>query len=183
MERLVLEEGATTCRYSQSEKAWIADPQGLSWETFLTTGGSVVHGDGADIGQIRTASVACCMPKTIQSACCLPSRRFRPKLPAAEDHDSRRSHATPIPIEESRIKDNLPTVEPLNGAACGEHNTGYLCLPGNHVAYERAGKETTRRICEVSLAAVAQCQELERASRASPSPPPLKNDLRNRLVK
>jgi catechol 2,3-dioxygenase-like lactoylglutathione lyase family enzyme len=59
-DRPVLEEGATTCCYAKSEKAWIADPQGLSWETFLTTGESVVYGDGRDIGQIRTASGACC---------------------------------------------------------------------------------------------------------------------------
>jgi catechol 2,3-dioxygenase-like lactoylglutathione lyase family enzyme len=35
----VLEEGATTCCYAKSEKSWIADPQGVKWETFLTTGG------------------------------------------------------------------------------------------------------------------------------------------------
>jgi catechol 2,3-dioxygenase-like lactoylglutathione lyase family enzyme len=44
-DRPVLEEGATTCCYAQSEKAWIADPQGLSWETFLTSGESTVYGD------------------------------------------------------------------------------------------------------------------------------------------
>jgi len=40
----VLEEGKTTCCYAQSEKSWIADPQGVSWETFLTTGESTVYG-------------------------------------------------------------------------------------------------------------------------------------------
>jgi catechol 2,3-dioxygenase-like lactoylglutathione lyase family enzyme len=34
----VLEEGETTCCYTQSEKSWIDDPQGVQWETFLTTG-------------------------------------------------------------------------------------------------------------------------------------------------
>jgi catechol 2,3-dioxygenase-like lactoylglutathione lyase family enzyme len=43
-ERPVLEEGATTCCYAQSEKSWIADPQGVQWETFLTTGESTVYG-------------------------------------------------------------------------------------------------------------------------------------------
>jgi hypothetical protein len=28
----------------QSEKSWIADPQGVPWETFLTTDESTVHG-------------------------------------------------------------------------------------------------------------------------------------------
>jgi catechol-2,3-dioxygenase len=37
-ERPVLEEGATTCCYAQSEKSWISDPQGVPWETFMTTG-------------------------------------------------------------------------------------------------------------------------------------------------
>jgi arsenate reductase len=55
-DRPVLEEGATTCCYAKSEKAWIADPQGISWETFLTSGTSTVYGDSADLGAIRTAS-------------------------------------------------------------------------------------------------------------------------------
>ncbi len=71
-ERPVLEEGATTCCYALSTKAWIADPQGLSWETFLTTGESVVYGDGADIGQIRTASGGLRPEATASDTCCAP---------------------------------------------------------------------------------------------------------------
>jgi len=73
-DRPVLEEGATTCCYAKSEKAWITDPQGLFWETFLTSGESTVYGDSADLGAIRTvsgglapgaapSSGACCAPK------------------------------------------------------------------------------------------------------------------------
>ena len=40
----VIEEGETTCCYAHSEKSWIHDPQGLQWETFLTTGQSTVYG-------------------------------------------------------------------------------------------------------------------------------------------
>ena len=40
----ILEEGATTCCYAKSEKSWIADPQGVQWETFLTTGESTTYG-------------------------------------------------------------------------------------------------------------------------------------------
>ena len=40
----ILEEGATTCCYAKSEKSWIADPQGIQWETFLTTGESTAYG-------------------------------------------------------------------------------------------------------------------------------------------
>lgn len=62
-DRPVLEEGATTCCYARSEKSWISDPQGLLWETFLTTGESTAYGDSADLGPIRTANAqACCTP-------------------------------------------------------------------------------------------------------------------------
>jgi len=71
-DRPMLEEGATTCCYAKSEKAWITDPQGLSWETFLTSGESTVYGDSADLGAIRTASGGL-TPGAIaapQTACC-----------------------------------------------------------------------------------------------------------------
>jgi catechol-2,3-dioxygenase len=60
-DRPVLEEGATTCCYAKSEKSWISDPQGISWETFLTSGESTVYGDSIDLGPIRVQkSGACC---------------------------------------------------------------------------------------------------------------------------
>ena len=40
----MLEQGETTCCYAQSEKSWIDDPQGIQWETFLTTGDSTEYG-------------------------------------------------------------------------------------------------------------------------------------------
>ena len=55
-DRPVLDEGATTCCYAKSEKSWIADPQGLPWETFLTAGESTVYGDSAYRGPIRVTS-------------------------------------------------------------------------------------------------------------------------------
>ena len=42
----VIEQGQTTCCYARSEKVWIDDPAGISWETFLTTGESTIYGDG-----------------------------------------------------------------------------------------------------------------------------------------
>jgi catechol 2,3-dioxygenase-like lactoylglutathione lyase family enzyme len=42
----VIEQGQTTCCYAKSEKAWIDDPAGISWETFLTSGESTTYGDG-----------------------------------------------------------------------------------------------------------------------------------------
>ncbi len=72
-DRPVLEEGATTCCYAKSEKSWIADPQGVSWETFLTSGTSTVYGDSVDLGPIRTTQAACCTPEikaAPANACC-----------------------------------------------------------------------------------------------------------------
>ena len=57
----VLEEGKTTCCYAQSEKSWILDPQGVSWETFLTTGESTVYGTSAPRVE-KLKPVACCGP-------------------------------------------------------------------------------------------------------------------------
>ena len=74
-DRPVLDEGATTCCYAQSQKSWIADPQGLSWEIFLTSGESTVYGDSADLGAIRTTT----MDATESGACCAP----KPALVAA----------------------------------------------------------------------------------------------------
>jgi hypothetical protein len=34
----LIEQGQTTCCYAKSEKSWIDDPAGISWETFFTTG-------------------------------------------------------------------------------------------------------------------------------------------------
>jgi catechol 2,3-dioxygenase-like lactoylglutathione lyase family enzyme len=61
-----LEEGATTCCYAKSEKTWIADPQGVAWETFLTTGESTTYGGGVDAAapesHAATKPPACCNP-------------------------------------------------------------------------------------------------------------------------
>lgn len=67
-ERPVLDEGATTCCYARSEKSWIDDPQGVQWETFLTTGESAVYGhDPARAEEVDAAEAPCCAPP-----CCAP---------------------------------------------------------------------------------------------------------------
>jgi catechol 2,3-dioxygenase-like lactoylglutathione lyase family enzyme len=55
--RPVIEQGKTVCCYAKSEKAWIDDPAGIAWETFLTTGESTVYGDGSGekVGDARIA--------------------------------------------------------------------------------------------------------------------------------
>lgn len=40
---LAREEGKTTCCYANSDKSWITDPQGVSWEAFYTFGESDVY--------------------------------------------------------------------------------------------------------------------------------------------
>jgi catechol 2,3-dioxygenase-like lactoylglutathione lyase family enzyme len=69
-DRPVLEEGATTCCYARSEKAWITDPQGVAWETFLTVGESTVYGDRVELGAIRTAHGATPEADAPGGACC-----------------------------------------------------------------------------------------------------------------
>lgn len=58
-DRPVLEEGKTTCCYAKSEKSWIDDPAGISWETFLTTGESTDYGTSKP-ESVRVAPAACC---------------------------------------------------------------------------------------------------------------------------
>ena len=55
----VIEEGETVCCYAQSEKSWIEDPQGVEWETFLTTGESTTY--GTDVVRPKAAT-PCCTP-------------------------------------------------------------------------------------------------------------------------
>jgi catechol 2,3-dioxygenase-like lactoylglutathione lyase family enzyme len=62
----MLEEGATTCCYAQSEKNWIDDPQGIAWEVFLTTGESTVYGRD----QVRPRAEPCCAAKCDSPAQC-----------------------------------------------------------------------------------------------------------------
>jgi predicted enzyme related to lactoylglutathione lyase len=56
----VLEEGRTTCCYAQSEKSWIEDPSGISWETFFTTGESTHYGVGIEKDARVAHTKACC---------------------------------------------------------------------------------------------------------------------------
>jgi catechol 2,3-dioxygenase-like lactoylglutathione lyase family enzyme len=70
-DRPLLEEGATTCCYAKSEKSWITDPDGVAWETFLTSGEAAVYGEALGLSAIspNAANDACCTP-AIKTACC-----------------------------------------------------------------------------------------------------------------
>lgn len=63
--RPIVEAKNTTCCYAKSDKQWIADPQGVPWETFLTYGESTVYGKGS-LDELRNANeAACCVPDAI----------------------------------------------------------------------------------------------------------------------
>jgi catechol 2,3-dioxygenase-like lactoylglutathione lyase family enzyme len=74
----VLEEGETVCCYAKSEKSWIEDPQGVRWETFLTTGESTFYASEA-----LESAAACCVPSGAANAlataapCCTGEDRTR----------------------------------------------------------------------------------------------------------
>lgn len=132
--RPVLTEGSTTCCYSQSEKAWIADPQGVAWETFLTSGSSTVYGDSVDLGPIRTATsprvgikVAepsnCCTPK-VSEPCCLP---VSDKLSAAAEPPL--SLSKQIASKEPKMSETLPSVYLHTVQKTHGGDTGCDCEP------------------------------------------------------
>lgn len=73
-ERPVIEEKATTCCYARSDKQWIADPQGISWETFLTHGEATVYGAGLAATPADSKEAACCEP-----TCCTPEQSSKQK--------------------------------------------------------------------------------------------------------
>jgi catechol 2,3-dioxygenase-like lactoylglutathione lyase family enzyme len=77
----VIEQGQTACCYAKSEKAWIGDPGGIAWETFITTSESTTYGDGSGEREPRLAhetqprlahetQKACGAAPAAASACC-----------------------------------------------------------------------------------------------------------------
>jgi catechol 2,3-dioxygenase-like lactoylglutathione lyase family enzyme len=46
----------TTCCYARSDKHWVADPQGIAWETFHTLDGAPTYGSN----RTNEQAAACC---------------------------------------------------------------------------------------------------------------------------
>ena len=83
-ERPIVEAMRATCCYAQSDKQWVADPQGVPWETFYTYGESTVYGEGS-LAKLKEANAAassapsCCEPEAMKTpqpapaaaACCV----------------------------------------------------------------------------------------------------------------
>lgn len=64
----VRDERGVTCCYAKSDKHWVADPQGVAWETYRTLDSApTYHGESMD-------EPACCVPKAgakgVAKACC-----------------------------------------------------------------------------------------------------------------
>jgi catechol 2,3-dioxygenase-like lactoylglutathione lyase family enzyme len=72
----VLDQGASACCYSNSEKHWTIDPQGLAWEHFCTMSDALEFGNDT-----KNQTEACCIPvhksnrnaPSAEAACCIPN--------------------------------------------------------------------------------------------------------------
>lgn len=65
------DQAAATCCYARSDKAWVNDPSGLSWETFFTFGDAPVYGeDGAPKAEPKAACCAPAAEPAAAKACC-----------------------------------------------------------------------------------------------------------------
>ena len=75
-DRPIVEEGATTCCYAKSEKSWIADPDGVVWETFFTSGDATNYGESPQLtaASFNASNDTCCTPALPaperRKACC-----------------------------------------------------------------------------------------------------------------
>jgi len=74
-DRPVIDEGATTCCYAQSEKSWISDPDGVVWEAFLTSGKATIYGDSPQLSAVSDGASkdTCCAPSLPAAAAATPS--------------------------------------------------------------------------------------------------------------
>ena len=82
-ERPIVEQKEATCCYAKSDKQWIADPQGVPWETFFTYGESTTYGESDSLAQLKEATERAvgCEPAALAQApepaavdaCCAPS--------------------------------------------------------------------------------------------------------------
>jgi predicted lactoylglutathione lyase len=59
----VIEQGQTTCCYAKSEKSWVDDPAGISWETFFTNGESTDYGVSVQHDPRVAHKKGCCSPR------------------------------------------------------------------------------------------------------------------------
>jgi len=58
--RDIYDRGEAHCCYARSDKAWVADPQGVAWETFFTFGQETVYGEGSVRAVDSDPAGVCC---------------------------------------------------------------------------------------------------------------------------
>ncbi len=75
-ERPIVEQKEATCCYAKSDKQWIADPQGVPWETFRTYGESAIYGESDSLTKLKEA--------TERAVGCEPAARAQPEPAPAE---------------------------------------------------------------------------------------------------
>jgi len=78
-DRPTLDEGATTCCYAKSEKSWIADPDGVVWETFLTHGNATVYGDSPVLSEVEGPTLTAASLNASDDSCCAPALAPQPE--------------------------------------------------------------------------------------------------------
>ena len=68
----VAAQKSASCCYAVGNKEWVADPSGISWETFYTFGDSTVYGaDSVPSEALTMKSSGGCCPTTLPgSSCC-----------------------------------------------------------------------------------------------------------------
>ncbi len=54
--------GETTCCYAKSDKGWVHDPQGITWESFVTMGEATTYGGENAADAVMQSGGACCAP-------------------------------------------------------------------------------------------------------------------------
>jgi catechol 2,3-dioxygenase-like lactoylglutathione lyase family enzyme len=65
----IADKGAATCCYAKSDKGWVTDPAGLSWETFRTYGESTTYGSRA-AEPVAADGRSCCAPQAVTASGC-----------------------------------------------------------------------------------------------------------------
>jgi catechol 2,3-dioxygenase-like lactoylglutathione lyase family enzyme len=71
----VAKQENASCCYAQGNKGWVADPNGISWETFHTFGENTTYGiDVAPRLTATKAAPACCALAASSTSCCATSK-------------------------------------------------------------------------------------------------------------
>ena len=132
-ERPIVEAKATTCCYAKSDKQWIADPQGVPWETFFTYGEATVYGEGS-LAKLREATerAVCCEPSiaelTPEPAAARPAAR-RPAAPARSGSWLTRPTTSSFSARATRPGASWPKRFSITGARAGSRPTAPAAFP------------------------------------------------------